>query len=541
MVRNRAAALISTAVIGTALIATALAGPAMSATKKTTTTRRPAATTAPTTKAASASPTTAAATASGGPKGTLRIAAFTDIPSMDPIRSQLTHAPYLATSYDTLLRRDADGNVIAGLATQWSRPDIRTWRFTLRSGVKFQDGANWDADAAKFNIDRARNLAANPNIGLYAGITAVNVVDPQTIEVRFSKGNPSFAFEMASVAASMVSPKGTDFTRNPIGTGGWVFDRGASQEGAKYVYNAFPDYWDKANQRYARIEISVVADNAARLNALRTGQVDVVDVVLSNQLDDARKANIKTISAPDQTIQMLVGDRRGEIVPALGKREVRQAMQYAINREAYVKAVQDGIGGAETSIWRTDSKWFVAGNANRYAYDRDKAKALLAKAGYPDGFEFSIPSFATTKAQNEAFATLMADVGIRVKIVQVAPGTAGIEFRRKTFPVVFAPTAVADPHSYWATWISPDSPWNPFGVENTVLDGLASRALDLPTDAGRKAVYDDLEQAIQDEGLILVLAHGVTITGMRGDAKGNPYLYSGERIVRPYLLDIPVS
>ncbi len=538
MARNRIV-LAGTALVTTALIASTVTSPAFGVTRttrKTTTTKA-----APTTRAAAttAAPTTAAPAA--GPKGTLKIASFTDVPSMDPIRAQLTHAPYLSTSYDTLLRRDADGNVVAGLATQWSRPDARTWRFVLRSGVKFHDGTAWDADAAKFNIDRARNLAANPNIGLYAGITAVNVVDSTTLEVKFAKGNPAFAFEMASVAGSMVSPKGTDFTRNPIGTGGWVFDRGASQEGAKYVYNAFPDYWDKANQRYARIEISVVADNAARLNALRTGQVDVVDVILSNQLDDAKKANVKTLSIPDQTIQMLIGDRKGEIVPALGKREVRQAMQMAVNKEAYVKAVQDGIGGAEGTIWRTDSKWHNPGNVNRYSYDKDKAKAQLAKAGYPDGFELSIPSFATTRVQNEAFATLMADIGIRVRIVQVAPGTAGIEFRRKNFPIVYAPTAVADPHTYWATWISPDSPWNPFGVDNSVLDGLASRSLDLPTDAARKAVYNDLEQAIQDEAMVIVLAHGATITGMRNDAKGAPFLYSGERIVRPYLLDIPVS
>jgi peptide/nickel transport system substrate-binding protein len=206
-----------------------------------------------------------------------------------------------------------------------------------------------------------------------------------------------------------------------------------------------------------------------------------------------------------------------------------------------VKAVMDGIGSSESSIYRIDSPWHNKENDNRYAYDKDKAKALLAKAGYPDGFEVSLPTFATIKAATEAFATIMADVGIKVKLVQVAPGTAGAEFRKKTFPLVYGPIAVGDPYTYYGNWISPDSPWNPFGVDNGLFDSLAARALDAPNDAARKVVYRDLEQAIMDEGFYLVMAHGMTISALSKDAKGSPFLYSGERMVRPELVDIPVS
>lgn len=532
------------------LLALGSASAATAAAKKTTkkkaakaTTTKATATTKASTSATAAPATTAAAAApaSSGAKGTLRIASFTDIPSFDPIKSQLTHAPYLNVVYDTLLRRDAKGNPAPGLAESWSKPNARTVRFNLRSGVKFTDGTPLDAAAVKWNLDRARSTPTNPNVGVFLGITAVNVVDSNTVDVSFNTVSPAFLVEMGSIASAMASPKSGDMTRAPIGTGGWIFDKAASQEGAKYVFNANPDWWDKANQHFAKIEISVVADNAARFNAMKTGQVDMVDVVMSDQRDDAKKAGWKVITTSDQVVPFLLGDRKGELVPALSKREVRQAMQLAVDGNAYTKAVLAGSGSPEPTFWPVDGQWNSPENAKRYAYNINRAKTLMRDAGYPNGFEMSVPAFATTKAANEAFATLMSEINIKVNIVQVAPGTAGALFRQKKYPAVYGPASVTDPYSWWATFISPDSPWNPFDIDNSILNTLAARAIAAPDDAARKKAYKELEQALQDEGVAVILAHADTITALPSTAKGSPFLYSGERCIRPYLLDFPVS
>jgi peptide/nickel transport system substrate-binding protein len=207
------------------------------------------------------------------PAGDLRIADFGDVTTFDPALTQFAQAGYLYPVYDTLLRQRPGGELAPHLATSWNAPDPMTWRFELRDDVMFHDGARFDATAVKANLERAKATPGNPNAPTFASITDVVVVDPTTVDVHFAGPNPTFPLEMSMEQGMMVSPaaisSGVDLTREPHGSGGWIWNATDSQAGAREVYDLNTKYWATELQGVERIEINVIPDNAARFAALR--------------------------------------------------------------------------------------------------------------------------------------------------------------------------------------------------------------------------------------------------------------------------------
>lgn len=470
------------------------------------------------------------------PSGVLRVGSFADPISFDPTVAQPQTYLYMNAVYDTLLRRDAKGELLPGLATEWSQPDLDTWEFELRQGVTFTDGAPFDAAAVKANLDRDRTKPGNPSASNFVGITDVVVVDPATVRVEFDEPNPAFADGMATYASAMVSPNAldTDLTRAPVGTGGWIYDKADSQDTVKHVFTLNPNYWDKASQGVERIEVLVLADNNARLNALKSGQVDMIDTVTSGQVDQVG-SDAEVVTINDQVNMLVIGDRNGELVPAFAKTEVRQAIAYAIDREAFNDAVFGGKGGAEGGFFATSSKWYDPATKDAYPYDPDKARDLLKQAGFPDGFSFKLATFSTIKTQAEAIAQLLGDVGIKVELTDIQPGTSLAEYRKKNFAAIFVPTSFSHPHEMWARLVGATGALNPWGITSPDIDAIALAAAPL-TGAEQQAKYAELQEAILDAGVAPVLAQSSVNAAVRPNVTsslGELFIYSGERGIRP--------
>lgn len=474
------------------------------------------------------------------PTGTLHVGTFTDATTFDPHQAQPTLAAYFGPVYDTLVRFDGSGNLTPGLATAWSRSDAATWKFELRDDVTFSDGMKFDATAVKANIERARDTTTNPQGGEFRNIDAVEVVSPTEVTVHFSSPHPEFASVMAGIAGSMISPAAMNesLATTPVGSGGWTLDPSASQAGVKYTFVANPDYWDPASQGVEKVEVVVLSDNTARVNAIKAKQVEVIDAVQTSAIDDLQSSGLTILQAALQNSFFFVGDRDGKLVPALADRRVRQALSYAMDRTSYIDNLQAGRGVATAALWPSGSKWANADNEKLYAFDADKAKSLLAEAGVGDGFEVTVPSFATTQTSNEIGAQMLAPIGVKLQLETIQPGTAGQLFRQGKYAMVWGPVVVTNPYSFWATFVSGAGGWNPFGVDTSAIDAIAAKAAASLDESEQLDLYGQLERQILDDGLFMSFGQTQLVVALAASVSGTPVVRPGERVPLPHGLRV---
>jgi peptide/nickel transport system substrate-binding protein len=321
--------------------------------------------------------------------------------------------------FEGLTRFMGDGSVVPGLAKSWDiSADGKTYTFHLQDGVMFHDGSAMDAEDVKFSLDRARaEDSTNAQKALFAGISDVMVVDPLTVKVSLSEPNGNFLFNMAWGDAVIVAPESIgDIKTNPVGTGafkfaGWVQgDRIDLEKNASYW--GTPAVLDKASFKF-------ISDPTAAFAAMMAGDIDAFSGFPAPE-------NLPQFEA-DPRFQVLVGSTEGETIlstnnkqPPFDNPKVRAALAHAIDRQAIVDGAMFGYGTPIGTHFAPHNPAYVDLTAQS-AYDPDKAKALLAEAGFPDGFETTLhlppPSYA--RRGGEIIAAQLAQVGIKAEITNV--------------------------------------------------------------------------------------------------------------------------
>ena len=331
-----------------------------------------------------------------GPSGTLRAATYNAPTSLDAHLLGLgQNIQFAQPVYETLIRKLPDGSYVPMLATEWSYLDDERLllEFKLRDDVDFTDGAHFDANAVKLSFDRFKTDFPEGN-ALIAALEEVEVVDDYTVHLHLSSPMPSILLTLSTnPTGSIISPDAIDnedLSINPVGSGPYIFDQDSFVEGSFYAYDANPDYRDKSIQGLERIEYTVIEDLDARYNAIVADQVDIAPG-MPEQIEDAEAAGLKIVQHPVDWYGVLFFDRDGTINPALGDPRVRQAMNYAVNRQEIVDTILGGAGQITSQIYPPGSPARDESLNEYYTYDPDKARALLAEAGYPDGFEFKSP------------------------------------------------------------------------------------------------------------------------------------------------------
>lgn len=316
----------------------------------------------------------------------------------------------MSNIYETLVRINQDGDIVPWLATHWEvSPDQRSYTFHLRGGVRFSNGDAFTAQTAKFSIDRV-NSDAWTN-GLKKGMAVVKettVLDPLTLKVTLSQRSNSWLYSMGTLIGAMMTPNGVDtLTTNPIGTGPYTLSGWA--QGESVSFTARPDYWGP-QPLMPHAAIRYYADAIASTNALLTGDVDVVWNMQSPELLD---------TLPDR-FRVQVGTTNGELLLSMNNKRppfndvaVRQAVMYALDREALNQVVYEGLatdtGGVP--IPPTDP-WYFTGD--RYPFDPDKARELLA--GRTPSITISVPSLPYAQQASELMYSQLEDVGFQVRL-----------------------------------------------------------------------------------------------------------------------------
>jgi peptide/nickel transport system substrate-binding protein len=466
--------------------------------KTTKTTKKPASTASTAATAATTpAPTTAKATTSSTPKGVLKIGGgwvFLTWNAHDNLRTGTGPIIYWRPVFDTLFTSDEKLKIKPGLATQWTFND-KGLSMTLRDGVTFSDGLPLTADVVVANI---KQMLKDPRAAQLA-LNISNVSSPGPMQVRIDTSGPlpQLQRQLASQRGMILHPSvlGTPKANDtPIGTGPYVFDAGASVPGQKLVYKINEKHWNPAAQTAERIEISILPDPGARLNALLSGQIDVTyfDNALSNQ---AIKAGFKSAATTGAQYSILFFDRRGSLVPALGNRDVREALSWAVDRQAFAAATLPGIGKGAVQPFLPGEDGYDQQLENDYGFDLSRARALLAKGGYPNGFSFDLPVTLPFHQPIELLVAAWREIGVRVRLVPLDISEYGPKGTSGQFPALFVPLLGTNPYDAVAAVVDVRGGLNPNKLpEPKALEAFDSleRAFDEAKDGylGAKAISE---------------------------------------------------
>lgn len=372
--------------------------------------------------------------------GTLRIASPSAPVSSNPVMTG-TAIPdefFNEPAYDPLIFHAPDGSYEPRLATEWGYTDDanKVFQFTVRDDVTFSDGEKLNAEAVKAWIEYYQNSG-----GLFAlvfqRITGVAVIDDYTVELTLNASDPFWPFYLSQNRMGFpISPAALSdpdaLGTSTAGAGPYVLDAAASTPGTTYVYTARDDYWDPERIYWDKLEITVITDAGATLSALQSGQVDFA-IGQARDAEAAASSGVTVTSAPLIWNALIIQDRAGQSIPALGEQKVRQALNWAVDRAAVSKAVFGELGAPNVSMVVDGFNSFTEDVEGSYGYDVDTAKQLLSEAGYADGFELPICTRNRNGAETthlQAVAGYLEDAGIRVQIKEFTDGAAMITARR---------------------------------------------------------------------------------------------------------------
>lgn len=354
-------------------------------------------------------------------KDDITVALQLEPPHMDPTSAAAGAIDSVLYSnvFEGLTRFMSDGSVVPGLAESWEiSDDGLTYTFKLRSGVTFHDGTTMDAEDVKFSLDRiGAEDSANAQKALYAAISGVNVIDPMTVEIKLSEPNGNMIFNLAWGDAVIVAPESIEnIKQQPIGTGAFKFD--SWTQGDKVEISRNDAYWGDA-PALAKATFKFISDPTAAFASVMAEDVDVFAGFPAPE-------NLPQFEA-DPRFQVIVGSTEGETIlstnnkmPPFDNVKVREALAHAIDRQAIIDGAMFGLGTPIGTHFAPHNPAYVDLTAQS-AYDPEKAKALLAEAGFPDGFETTLhlppPSYA--RRGGEIIASQLAQVGIKAEITNV--------------------------------------------------------------------------------------------------------------------------
>ena len=458
------------------------------------------------------------AVAADPPRQETVILAFdADLPTMDP------HMHILRTGvitfyhmFDNLVVRDLKTmQIVPYLATSWKTVDELTWEFTLRKDVTFHNGDKFTAHTVKFNYDRCLNPEQKcPQRGNHSKIKEVQVVDDYTVRFLTHDPYPIMLERMQNfqmVSEKVAKDKGDTFmAENPIGTGPYKFVHWL--KGREILMERNDNYWGpKAAFKYAKIRI--IPDKATQVADLLAGGVDLVRALPPDQIEVLKASGAAYVTtAPVLRTAFIQLDSQGrtEKNPFMDKR-VRQAVNYGVNTDKIIQFVLNGQA-VRTANVLNPMAFGHDPNVKPYPYDPDKAKKLLAEAGYANGFEARFLSTgADVPAQKQAAEAIQADlakIGVRVKInhiedtnsvvAQVKEGKGGPMFQWS-----WGYYSVFDADGILYDIFHSGNPWAYYWSEET--DKLIDEGRSTLNQERRKQIYSKVQQILTDEAAHLFM------------------------------------
>lgn len=428
---------------------------------------------------------------------TLRWAGPIDVVTMDP--HQVTAASanqFLYPVYDALTFLNVEGEPEPMLATSWeSTEEPASTTFHLQEGLTFDSGTPFDATAVKANIERAMNADVSLVAADLEGVTGVEVVDDLAVKVSSDAPLPELPLILADRPGMMIDPAAFDSPDLAAeGAGIGPFDLSGHTPGSKVEFVRSEDYWDPEAQNVAGITMLVIRDDAARINAVISGEADLLEIT-GDQYDQARGAGLNIVDGPVlQTERIGFNTAKSEF----DKPEVRQALSWAIDREGIVSTLMAercevrNQFAPDGHIMHSESV-----PEDLYQYDPDEAKDLLASVGLEDGFSFeALVSNATAYLQEaQVLQQNFEAIGVDMKLTPIdGADIINAFYKDKQGDAIISGAIASGAPSTWAQIVyAKDGFRNPGGTNTPEIEELATSVRNI-------ADPDELEQAWDDLG-----------------------------------------
>lgn len=467
--------------------------------------------------------------------GTLTLALEADFPSLDPLRvTALVERQVGLAVMDPLFDIDEKGEVKPMLATGYEVLDGgKTYRITLREGVKFHDGTAFDADAVVFNLERSLDPKnACRCLANIDSIVGVKAVDAKTVEFKLNRPDAVLPAILSDAAGLMVSPtavradeKGT--AKKPVGTGPFVVKEW--QQGHKIVLERNPNYWVKDQPYLDRVVILPLANEESRQSGLLSGSIDVIESPSPRFVRDARR---------NKKLKVLTGAGLGTVFLKMNTRNppfddvrVRRAMAFATDRDLFTKAIYDNQYPVADSLIGP-GMWAHSAVKNFPKYDPAQARKLLAEYGKPVSFALGISTSPHNALAAQALQEMWKAVGINAEIKQIEQArfirdALTHNFQMSLFRWAGRPDPDLNLYRAFHSKFANETSSNYTQFTNSRMDELLERGRSTLDRSERQKIYDEASALLADEVPYLFLFYATFHTVMAAKVHPGPNIADG--------------
>lgn len=447
--------------------------------------------------------------------------------------------------FNGLVRPDPKGspNVQPALADKWTVSDGgKTYAFHLRPGVKFSNGDPVTAQDVKYSLDQFGDPKVNQTLAAVAvGYKSTEVVDDSTVRVRLDFPVASFLYNISIFPAFIVPEKlvkkqGKSFWKSPVGAG--PFKLKDLKRGSSITFSRNPNYWEQGKPYLDTVRFDFAADSNSRLLSLRNGQAQVADGIPFSQvngLKDSKSLTLQTAKVPQMVAAWFNHKRK-----PLADLNVRQALQYALDRKTINQAIFRGVGAIPNSQLQALKYDAPASKVPGYGFDLAKAKQLIAKSKYPKGFSISLgypAGFDYDKQLGLYLQNAWGKLGVKLKLTELDQATLSDRFYKGNYDMVFPYAQFTSdlpvPDEYAQFIAEPKAGLNGFFSfwKDPSITAMVRKFVATTDDASRAQQWPKIQQAINEQtpwvnimNLPFINAHANNVCGTDIDALGSDHL-----------------
>lgn len=437
------------------------------------------------------------------------------------------------TMYQGLLGFDQDMQVVPVLAESYNvSDDAKEYTFTLKENIRFHDGTVFDADAVKANFDRVLDPDKNVRMARsFSSIESVEVVDAKTVKLTLSQPYSALLNKVAMLM--MISPQaleqhGDNIGQNPVGTGPFKYKEWV--QGDRMTIEKYDEYWEEGLPKVDSITFKPVPENGSRVAMLKTGEADFVYPMPTEQVEQTDGQNGIVVEKTPSTIARYI--TMNTMMKPFDDVRVRQAINYAIDKEAYIKVVKSGFAEVLDSTMSSKTQFYS--KQEPYTGNIEKAKELLKEAGYEDGFEAEIwgSSDSETIKGMQFVEQQLALIGIKLDVKPMEEGTLSNEINSAQTPeeakvqmwyVSWSPSSAdadAATRPLFASSMFPPNGSNTAYYKNDTVDGMIDQANQMSDAEEQKSVYADIQEQIYKDAPWVFLAVDQIVSGKKNYLEG---------------------
>lgn len=469
---------------------------------------------------------------------------FTFVMGTEPTTMDVHMCTDAATSrillqvHETLYKWDETSeNVIPWLVESAEEAeDGLSWTFKLKEGIKFHDGTDFNAEAVKYNFDRlVAPETGSSKASALAGVESVEAVDEYTVKINLEGRNLIFEQTLTNYSTAIMSPTACetygldDYTNHPSGTGPLKME--SWEPGVEMVLVKNEEYWGE-EPTTEKLVVKAVAEDSSRVMMAKTGDTDIawgISPSLVSSLEGDENVVVETATGY-RTIYIAINQSYGPLADP----RVRAAICYAINKEEIVNNILCGVGGTYPSGFESSAVANSAKDLDPYEQDLEKARKLLAEAGYPDGFDIKLNTpegrYAMDRQIAEAVQYMLAEVGINAQIEVLEWGTYQSVMKEKKDTQLFLlgkGSSTGDVEFDFLMHALSTGGQNYYCINNAEVDDILNNLSSATTKEERADMLYKAQKLLNDEYDYATLYYENQIVATRADVNGL-VIYSNE-------------